>query len=448
MNETIEKVYRYVSDNHLLPENKHLLCAVSGGADSMTLLHIFSNYRKLFNLHSVSVFHLNHSVRGSEADNDESFVREYCMNAEISCYVYKLSEKEVDGAGEEQLRDLRYKYLLKTAEMIGADYVATGHTLNDQAETLLLNLGRGAGLRGLSGIPSRRDNIIRPILCLTRDETERYCVENQIQFCLDSTNYDSSYKRNYVRNKLIPVYSSAFDNLVPKLSGFTDTAREADRFFRSFAADLLGKYLNGVASINTLQLVSWDNIILEYVLMQFYSENNIFYDRKDIINSVVLLKKSGRLQLKGDYIAEHYSNVFRIYKKDLKTIEESLNIGNNEFIHGKSVHVTVKDLHDIYKNDDVYPIFELIDCDKVVGELILRNWKAGDTFSSFRRKNTKTLKKLFNEKKLSPFEKNNTVIIADDNGIVWLEGEGVSADRAVDEQTKKAYVIDINGGVK
>ena len=203
MSETITKILKFISDNHLFSGISHVLCAVSGGADSMALLHILSSNMSLFGLKTVSAFHLNHNIRGLEADSDEEYVGQFCLSHSIPFYSYKLNTEETNNANEESLRELRYHYLDFYCKYIGADCIVTGHTLSDQAETFLLNLGRGTGLKGLSGIPSKRDNIIRPLLCISRDETEKYCEENNIVYRIDSTNNEDLYKRNYIRHHIV-----------------------------------------------------------------------------------------------------------------------------------------------------------------------------------------------------------------------------------------------------
>ena len=216
MNETSIKVFRFVKENDLFSNMSHVLCAVSGGADSMTLLHVLFENKSVFGLNTVSAFHLNHNLRGDEADSDEQYVRDFCGRLSIPYYSYKLTKIESAEASEDSLRQLRYHYLEEYRESIGADCIATGHTISDQAETFLLNLGRGSGLKGLSGIPYKRDYIIRPLLCLSRKETEQYCKENGIDYRIDSTNKIDLYKRNIVRHHLLPEMEEYFGNIEEK----------------------------------------------------------------------------------------------------------------------------------------------------------------------------------------------------------------------------------------
>jgi len=411
----------------------------------MALLHILSSNMSLFGLKTVSAFHLNHNIRGLEADSDEEYVGQFCLSHSIPFYSYKLNTEETNNANEESLRELRYHYLDVYCKYIGADCIVTGHTLSDQAETFLLNLGRGTGLKGLSGIPSKRDNIIRPLLCISRDETEKYCEENNIVYRIDSTNNEDLYKRNYIRHHIVPELDSLFGNIEEKLNNTAIAADEADSYIRKLAYCALDKCKNGVTSLNALQLLNEDTVLQKYVLMLFLAENGIPYDYADISNLIYILNNSGRLQLKKGFIAQQYNKELYIYKSDdiLSIDSKRVNLGINLFSNRKSIKVSLEDLSDVNKRYNNYSFFELIDYDKIIGDLIIRQWVSGDNFSSYKRNNTKSLKKLFNEKKLFPNEKYEQIVLSDDTGIVWLEGEGVSSYKAITDSTKKVLVINV-----
>ena len=411
----------------------------------MALLHILSSNMSLFGLKTVSAFHLNHNIRGLEADSDEEYVGQFCLSHSIPFYSYKLNTEETNNANEESLRELRYHYLDFYCKYIGADCIVTGHTLSDQAETFLLNLGRGTGLKGLSGIPSKRDNIIRPLLCISRDETEKYCEENNIVYRIDSTNNEDLYKRNYIRHHIVPELDSLFGNIEEKLNNTAIAADEADSYIRKLAYCALDKCKNGVTSLNALQLLNEDIVLQKYVLMLFLAENGIPYDYADISNLIYILNNSGRLQLKKGFIAQQYNKELYIYKSDdiLSIDSKRVNLGINLFSNRKSINVSLEDLSDVNKRYNNYSFFELIDYDKIIGDLIIRQWVSGDNFSSYKRNNTKSLKKLFNEKKLFPNEKYEQIVLSDDTGIVWLEGEGVSSYKAITDSTKKVLVINV-----
>jgi tRNA(Ile)-lysidine synthase len=422
----------------------HVLCAVSGGADSMTLLHVLFENKSIFGIDTVSAFHLNHNIRGEEADSDEHFVQEFCTRLSIPYYSQKLTEIESSEASEDSLRKLRYRYLEECRNRIGADCIVTGHTISDQAETVLLNLGRGSGLKGLSGIPYRRDNIVRPLLCLSRKETEQYCIDNTIEYRTDSTNEIDIYKRNKVRHNLLPEMEEYFGNVEVKLSNTAVIAHEADEYLKKQADVVLRECRINLSSVNTLQLSRYDSVLIKYAIKQLFLDNQIPFDYFDINQVYSLINSTGRLQLKNGFFAQNYNNNLCLYKFDndeRDKCEEGLVIGINKFSKNKSVNVCLKDLQDIHNINEDYSEIDLIDYDKVVGELVLRKWKEGDKFSSNKRKNTKSLKKLFNEKKLNPVQKRNQMIISDDSGIVWLEGEGVSSYKNITKLTQKVLVI-------
>ncbi len=445
MNATITKILRYVNENELFSGMSHVLCAVSGGADSMTLLHVLSSNMSLFGLNNVSAFHLNHNIRGAEADDDERYVREFCSSHSIPFYSYKLSAEESKHASEELLRDLRYHYLNVFCDNIGADCIATGHTLSDQAETILLNLGRGTGLKGLSGIPAKRGNIVRPLLCVNRAETEKYCIDYGMDFRIDSTNQEDVYKRNTVRHHLIPELDSLFGNIEEKLNNIAKSSEEADSYIRSIARITLDEIRNSMTSLNALQLSKRELVIQKYVFMLFLADNGIPFDYADINNLIDLVNSLGRVQLKKGYLAQHFNSEICIYSPNdkLSLSEQLIDIGKNQITDKKSLNICLKDLTLINKESDKYSLFDLIDYDKIVGDLIIRQWTPGDVFSSYKRKNTKSLKKIFNEKRLLPNEKYEQIILSDDTGIVWLEGEGVSSSKAITDKTEKVLVISV-----
>ena len=201
------KVLDTIEKYDMLGGNRNILCAVSGGADSMALI---ASLRELSGALSVTVSaaHLNHLIRGEEALRDERFVREYCEKNGIPFYcervdVKKEAEHQKKGI-EETARDVRYAFFERARLALSCDLVATAHTSNDNLETMLLNLMRGTGILGLCGIPPKRDRIIRPLIGVCRDEVEAYLREKGIDFVTDSSNLTDEYTRNEIRNDVIP----------------------------------------------------------------------------------------------------------------------------------------------------------------------------------------------------------------------------------------------------
>ena len=185
-----------------------MLCAVSGGVDSMYLLHRMAELGAQRGF-AVGCAHFNHGLRGAESDRDEAFVRAQCEKLGVPFYAGRGDVASVRGMGTEAAaRELRYAFLTHCADEHGYDWIATAHTADDNAETLLLNLARGCGLRGLTGIPPQRGKLLRPMLDTTRAQAEAYLTARAIPHVEDSTNAADTYARNRVRHHAVPALES------------------------------------------------------------------------------------------------------------------------------------------------------------------------------------------------------------------------------------------------
>ncbi len=208
MTKTIEqKAIKFIDENHLIEKGDKVLVALSGGADSVFLLSFLLKFKNRFMI-EVAAFHLNHKIRGKAAVADEKFCTEFCSKNKIeftrASKDVKLYAKKVKVSVEEAGREIRYSELNKAAKKMRCTKIATAHNSSDNVETILLNFVKGTGVKGLIGIPFRRDNIIRPILCLSAEEIRKYLKANKIPFRIDESNLDSDYERNFLRNEIIP----------------------------------------------------------------------------------------------------------------------------------------------------------------------------------------------------------------------------------------------------
>ena len=220
-----------------------LLCAVSGGQDSMAMLHML---RPLAAEKGVllAVAHFHHGIRGETADRDEAFVAAYCSERNIPFFSGRgdvpAAAKEEGWTLEEAARNLRYAFLEETARRWGAERIALAHHADDNAETLLLNLIRGSGLRGLGSIAPVRGQWIRPLLCLSRREIEAYVRSEGIPFVEDETNADESLTRNFLRRQVLPALEQAQPKAAEHMAGTALRLREDEAFLQSLAAERLG----------------------------------------------------------------------------------------------------------------------------------------------------------------------------------------------------------------
>ncbi len=215
---TIEQeVINFIKRHQLLFGAKKILIGLSGGADSVFALHFFSKYQKKYGI-EISAVHINHNLRGAEAERDENFCRNLCskLHVEFSSVNVdvKIFAKKNKKSIEEAARILRYKKFKEISEQTNSDLIVTAHNNNDNTETVLLNIVNGSGLDGLSGIPVKRDIIIRPFLCVSKSDILSYLKNEKIKFVKDSSNQNIDFDRNYIRKRIIP---NLKNNLNPSL---------------------------------------------------------------------------------------------------------------------------------------------------------------------------------------------------------------------------------------
>lgn len=244
MNRTEKKFLETVRVHRLAVSDDSILVAVSGGADSMALLHLFLVAMPVLQCRKVGVVHCNFGLRGEESDGDEAFVREVCRELGIACHVRRFDTRAVSGEWkksiEETARHLRYAFFEELLEREGYCRLATGHHGDDNAETMLFNLFRGSSVSAMQGIRRVRGSIVRPLLSFRRQELLMYLAEKGITSRTDSSNLGSAHDRNFIRNRVVPLIEERFRNkLVPSLQRLSEHASELDEFLEHHFDTLL-----------------------------------------------------------------------------------------------------------------------------------------------------------------------------------------------------------------
>lgn len=442
----IEKTIKAIERYNMISNGEVIVIGLSGGADSVSLLHLLIVLGERFNI-SVTAAHLNHMLRGKEADSDERFVTELCKSLNIPLMTEKIdckkAAKQSKQGIEECAREQRYELFERAAQKFGASKIATAHTANDNFETVLLNITRGSALKGIGGIVPIRGNIIRPIIECTRDEVLQYCRENALSYVTDSTNFCDDYSRNRIRNRVIPELLFINSRAVFAASRLSRLASE-DELFLSELSDRLYKkaeiYENEF-DINIL--ISAEKPIRSRVFIKIIEKNtNKRQKGEETITAVEkVLIQGGKIELAKDFFAEKKENKLVFYSKKcakslpetaLYDIEFSINMGEHIV---KSKRVCDVRINDLLTKD-------YIDCDTISGRLTLRGKKQGDKITLYKRNVTKTLKKLFSEEKIDVSLRNSIPILADDNGVVWVMGFGVNAKNAVTENSTNVIKIE------
>ncbi|MCD7927549.1 MAG: tRNA lysidine(34) synthetase TilS [Oscillospiraceae bacterium] len=234
------QVLRLAAEHQMLPSGGLILCAVSGGMDSMCLLHLLWTLAPEEGF-SVAAAHYNHHLRPGEAQRDQDFVQNWCRERGIPLYIGEgqvAEDARSQGRGvEETARRMRYGFLAQTARELGAARIATAHTADDNAETLLLHLLRGAGTQGLSGIPPRRGDIVRPLLGCTRSQIEDYCAAHSLPHVEDSSNADEGYTRNFLRRQVMPLLRQRNPRATQAISSAAERLREEHLFLDDLARE-------------------------------------------------------------------------------------------------------------------------------------------------------------------------------------------------------------------
>ncbi len=435
------KVKETLQKFSMLCDADEILVGFSGGADSTALIHALISLSDEFGF-SVSAAHVNHCLRGEESDRDENFVRDFCDKYSIKLTVLNIDIKtgasEARKSIEEYAREVRYDFF---NSLCGEKTkVATAHNLNDCEETLLFNLARGAGLKGLSSIPPVRGSIIRPLIDCSRDEIESYCKVNNLSYVTDSTNLTDDYTRNKIRHNIIPLLKEinpAFDLSALRC---VSSLRDDDEYIRK-NADILYVDSKLDFGFNADKINTADKVLKTRVISKILHEKcGVLPERKHIELVCGILNGGKTEVLCGETIVVRNGVLYFI--SDLaknSVIKKEINFIDGTWSDDRiKIEINSDCIQKVYKE----LVLSTFDYDKIKGNLTLRKRNDSDKITLPVRKVTKTLKKLFNELKIPPEERDNIVIFSDDEGIVWIEKIGCDKRVAPDKNTKTyAHVL-------
>lgn len=436
------KVRRTIADYRMIDADSSVCVALSGGADSMALLYALNSLKSELHF-SLCAAHVNHGIRGEEANRDEDFVSEQCRRLNIPLYkaAYDVPAvcKQTGEGLEECGRRLRYAFF----QGLDVDLIATAHNLNDRIETFLFRYARGSGGKGLCSIPYVRGNIIRPLLDCSRSEIEAYCEAEGIPFVLDSTNDDMAYSRNRIRHGVIPqlkVLNPAFEEAALRCM---ETLCDDEDYLNRQAESLLlsAKCENGYHA--DILREAHTAVSSRSVAAAIYKAIGVAPDYRDIQGVLQLLQISGQYQLSANRVARVRKGIldFPVFGNE-KPFSYSVGLGITR-CGDYEIEITVVDKQCLENTQIVntkYNIF-LIDYDKISGNLSVRNRREGDTICLAGRNCTKSLKKLLNEAGILPEKRDSVLLLTDEIGIVLAEGFGVCKRAAVSENTDKILKI-------
>lgn len=332
--ETVEEqVYNCIKKYKLINEGDKILIGVSGGPDSICLLHVLNLLKEKLKI-QIYVAHVNHMIR-KEADSETEYVQAFCKNLGIESFIKKVNvvdySKEYKIGTEEAGRIIRYNFFDEVAAKVSANKIATAHNSNDKAETVLLNILRGSGLSGLKGIEAIRDNkYIRPLIETTRQDIEEYCLTNKLEPKIDKTNLESVYKRNKVRNELIPYIKKEYNpNFLKTINRLSQVATEENEYLEKIAKNQFKECYVG-ANIGC-PLFEENSIAIQ---------NQIILDLKKFNNLELVIKRRVILYTINKVIG----NTLGIEKVNIDEIIKLCenNIGNKYLTPTKKIKISIK----------------------------------------------------------------------------------------------------------
>lgn len=432
----ISKVQQFIDNNNLFSKENNLLLAISGGADSVCLFFVLKELG-----YKIELAHCNFNLRGKESQKDEFFVKALSDKYRVKYHFKSFETKKHANAEKISIqmaaRDLRYKWFEELLQNTNLDFVITGHHKGDNIETFLLNLIRGSGINGLSGIKPKNKNIIRPLLEISREEIEKYLNQKNIIYCKDSSNLDLKYLRNNIRHRLIPLLAQMNPNIEKTISDEIFFLDQTNKFFQKKVGEIRDKILTdnkGVYRLSIFELSKLD--YLEIILFEILKPFG-FFDVDKIIKT--MYSQSGKRFFSDAYqllvdreeiiisVLEDHQDEIEILKTEIE-IKSPLNI---KFSISTDLLV------------DKRPNVAKLDFEKLSFPLELRKWKNGDRFKPLGMSNFKKLSDFFIDEKYSIFDKQNQWILCSEDDIVWIVGNRIDERYKLDSNTKKVYIAEL-----
>ena len=444
---------RLIDEYDMLPPGCTVVCAVSGGADSICLLHRLNQLRAIRPFTLVAA-HYNHHLRGAESDRDEAFVKrwveDWCGPDPAAGQPPLPAVRLITGGGdvsgeakrlglglEETARRMRYAFLEEAARAVGADRIATAHTADDNAETVLLHLIRGSGLQGLTGIRPRQGRLVRPLLTTTSREIEDYLELYHIPHVEDSTNQDDAYTRNQVRHQVIPLLDEINPWFVPRMADTIRYLRSDNDYLSAQAAAVARRARpagDGGLSISAALLASQPDPIAVRIVSCLLGRLGEFQFRAAHLTAVVALSRSPAPS--GAVSLPHSLTARRVYgelilvrgaRRSPPFAPVSLSVPGEAVLPSIGWTIACRRAEAPEQPPDT-PDHFFLNPSRLTGPLVIRPRLTGDTITLPRRR-AKTVKKLLIDAKVPRWDRDRLPLLADASGPLWLAGFGPDQGR-------------------
>lgn len=437
-----EQLLIFIKEQDLFSSNDKILLTISGGVDSMTMLHLFKACG-----FSIAIAHCNFQLRGAESDGDEEFVtraaQEYGIPIHINRFDTLKYAEENKVSIQMAARDLRYKWFDRLTKENNYTHIATAHNANDVVETMFINLTRGTGIHGLTGIRVKNKNVIRPLLFASRNEILNYVQSEGIKFREDSSNAETKYLRNTIRHNIIPLFEQLNPSFLTNVKHTANILGDAEQVFNrriEQLKDLITEKKGDVVHLNIAAITN--NKLTTPQLFEIISIYGFSYD-----TAVRMLKN-----ISGLSGSSYYSSTHKIVKDRTSYILYPLTTNENEEyqISSEEAHfdgpiqlqiesIVIEKGFEVRRNREV----GTFDKDKLKFPLTLRRWRKGDFFYPFGMRGKKKISDYFSDQKISIPEKENTWLLCAGEDIIWIVNHRTDNRFCITNGTKEIVQIEL-----
>lgn len=441
----LEKVKDFINRENLIPQNSTVIVGLSGGMDSMVLLDILT----LLGYNCIAA-HCNFHLRNDESDRDEKFVKNWCKTIDTQYTSINFDTKQYAAdrkiSIEMAARELRYCWFEAIRNEYQANYIAVAHHKDDSVETLLLNLIRGTGIKGLTGISPKNGHIVRPLLCLSRNEIESYISERDIPYVTDSTNHEDIYLRNSLRLNVIPLLETLNPSVRETIFRTSRNLTEAEKIYSESIQKSISKVFNdNKIYIDELKRTASQRSVLFELLTPYSFTPSTIEDIYESIDSI-----SGKI-FYSDVNSDLGKKGYRLIKDRNIFLLDALTECNNKdktFLIEEGASEILEPIRLIIRilnsSDEIkyHRNILYLDEEKIKYPLELRRWRAGDWFIPFGMKGRKKLSDYFTDHKFTLKDKDEAWILTSGEDIVWLVGERNDDRFKITDRTKKIVAIE------
>ncbi|MBL8177273.1 MAG: tRNA lysidine(34) synthetase TilS [Bryobacterales bacterium] len=446
----VDQVAAYMAGHGMVRRGEKVGVAVSGGADSMCLFHALLELRPRWDL-ELHVLHVNHGLRGEASDADERFVVAASKSWDVPVHVRRVTVPAGENL-EQAARTARLTFFREMRQLV--DRVATGHTLNDQAETVLFRFLRGTGPSGLTGIlPSTADGLIRPLLSVSRAEVEGFLREKGVGWRTDETNRERNFVRNRIRLDLLPLLERVYNpGVIGQLAQTADIAREEEGFWKGYLTRYEVRLVQGAVVLGTDVLAMEGRAVARRLVREAIQQvkgdlREIEYKHVEAALRLATQKEgSGRLQLPGVDVFRSFDRV-RIarlgdYARERRAVSMPLGVPGEIHLPEGGVRLRAT-LVDGYNEDQAETTScNLLDWDRIEGPLTARYWLPGDGYHPAGSARAQKIKDLFQLHRVPLWERRFWPMVESSQGIVWTRRFGAARFASAGPATARALQID------